>query len=953
MEENLRKPLYLADCNRGISFGASLPSPSKLFSDPSPQGNFKSCRAVGQLAGIGVPGGDHPRSTGRALPRVLLPCICRSKTVREISPDIKSQEVEQVFATKELPDGEYIHGAQASIKGCVLSHDRSKGCLPSYPDHQGTPVPAEIRSPYERRDSALAIPSSSLWISCKPKDLHKGPGGGCSLPTPTGGVPYTLPRRPFGIRAIPRAGGDRRRQSDFHSGVLGLDSKQREIFSGTVPNKSVPGISGGYRGSETVSSRGKTIKGGYSSILFKRNQGVLSQAYHEGPRSNDLVYSSGSLGSAPLQGAAVLPFVLLGQKERVIGCKGVYSNKSKDLPRLVAGSGQAQGGLTLGPVESHKNHYRCKRLGLGRSPGGHPGTGGLDAFSGRGILQPQRTLGGGPGVSILWRQDSGLRDPSPVRQCDNGLLPESSGGHQIQETTESSPEHLKLGRRESSVHIGGSHKRNRQCGGRLLKPATHPSRGMGVKSGGLSPDKSDVRDSGYRSFCPQREQKSGSFFLSQQRRGIPGSGRSVSGLGLPSSIRFSPTSLNTTGLTKIGPLRLRTDPYSPMVAKKDLVCHSEKVVNFSSAPSSNQTRSSPTGASPPPRPGIPQTDGMVLEEEILRGKGCSDRVIETLLGSRKLVTRRIYSKVWNCFSQWCRDKEVSYPSVPVVLEFLQAGVDQGISPNTLRVQIAALSVFLDQRLALEPLIKRFLLARERVTPVRMNVFPPWNLSLVLEALTKAPFEPAQEISVKFLTLKLAFLLAITTARRVSDLQALSVKEPFLLILEDRVVLRQDPLYLPKVASKFNRSQEITLPSFCDNPKNEKERKFNLLDVRKCLLTYLDRVKDYRKSNHLLVLFSGPRKGGQASKSTVARWIRQTITLAYEQTGSPVPGNLKAHSTRSLAASWAERAGASIEQVCRTATWAKQDTFLKHYRVELLSPQDLTFGRKVLQAVVPP
>lgn len=36
-----------------------------------------------------------------------------------------------------------------------------------------------------------------------------------------------------------------------------------------------------------------------------------------------------------------------------------------------------------------------------------------------------------------------------------------------------------------------------------------------------------------------------------------------------------------------------------------------------------------------------------------------------------------------------------------------------------------------------------------------------------------------------------------------------------------------------------------------------------------------------------------------------------------------------------------------------ATWAKQDTFLRCYRVELLSPQDLAFGRKVLQAVVPP
>lgn len=125
---------------------------------------------------------------------------------------------------------------------------------------------------------------------------------------------------------------------------------------------------------------------------------------------------------------------------------------------------------------------------------------------------------------------------------------------------------------------------------------------------------------------------------------------------------------------------------------------------------------------------------------------------------------------------------------------------------------------------------------------------------------------------------------------VSDLQALSIKEPFLLVLEDRVVPRQDPLYLPKIASRFHRSHKIILPSFCENSKNERERKFKLLDVRRCLLTYLD----FRKSSHLLVLFSGTRKEGRASRSTVTRYIRQTIGMAYEHTGSPVSVNLKAH-----------------------------------------------------------
>lgn len=78
-------------------------------------------------------------------------------------------------------------------------------------------------------------------------------------------------------------------------------------------------------------------------------------------------------------------------------------------------------------------------------------------------------------------------------------------------------------------------------------------------------------------------------------------------------------------------------------------------------------------------------------------------------------------------------------------------------------------------------------------------------------------------------------MAITTARRVSDLQVLSVQEPFLSIFEDRIVLRVDPSFLPKVSSTFHRIQEIVLPSFLPCLTNKKEESFQALDMRRCLL----------------------------------------------------------------------------------------------------------------------
>ncbi len=64
------------------------------------------------------------------------------------------------------------------------------------------------------------------------------------------------------------------------------------------------------------------------------------------------------------------------------------------------------------------------------------------------------------------------------------------------------------------------------------------------------------------------------------------------------------------------------------------------------------------------------------------------------------------------------------------------------------------------------------------TPVRSRV-PPWDLAVVLETLCKAPFEPIEEISDRLLTIKTAFFLAISSLKRVGDLQALSVAPAYL------------------------------------------------------------------------------------------------------------------------------------------------------------------------------
>lgn len=205
-----------------------------------------------------------------------------------------------------------------------------------------------------------------------------------------------------------------------------------------------------------------------------------------------------------------------------------------------------------------------------------------------------------------------------------------------------------------------------------------------------------------------------------------------------------------------------------------------------------------------------------------------------------------------------------------ILQFLQEGIDKGLTPSTIKVQIAALSVYLEKRLQEDPFIARFCKAISRRKPVRVNIAPSWDLSIVLKAFLGSPLEPISEASIRLITFKTVLLVAITSARRVSEIQALSVREPFLQILEDRVILKKDPGFLPKVASSFHRSQDIVLLSFCQKASNEKEKQFHLLDVRRCILEYLRVTNPFRISDSLFVLFSRQRKGQKASKVTIAR-----------------------------------------------------------------------------------
>ena len=64
---------------------------------------------------------------------------------------------------------------------------------------------------------------------------------------------------------------------------------------------------------------------------------------------------------------------------------------------------------------------------------------------------------------------------------------------------------------------------------------------------------------------------------------------------------------------------------------------------------------------------------------------------------------------------------------------------------------------------------------EKSCPPREVKLPQWDVSLVLEALRGAPYEPLKQASDRNLTLKTVFLLSLASAKGVSELHALSAQ----------------------------------------------------------------------------------------------------------------------------------------------------------------------------------
>ena len=183
----------------------------------------------------------------------------------------------------------------------------------------------------------------------------------------------------------------------------------------------------------------------------------------------------------------------------------------------------------------------------------------------------------------------------------------------------------------------------------------------------------------------------------------------------------------------------------------------------------------------------------------------------------------------------------------------------------------------------------------------------WDTSVVLNYLRT--LSPLAKLTLKMLTLKTVTLVALLSAQRAQTIHLLS--------LEHMTASSSYKFRIPhpiKTTKPGKHIQELELAAY---PEDE------TLCIVTTLDEYIKRTHDLRgKENAVFVTFTKPYHA--ASKSTISRWIKTTLSEAGVDMNIFTP-----HSTRAASTS---KAGTRVplETILKTAAWSGESTFRKFY-----------------------
>ena len=330
-----------------------------------------------------------------------------------------------------------------------------------------------------------------------------------------------------------------------------------------------------------------------------------------------------------------------------------------------------------------------------------------------------------------------------------------------------------------------------------------------------------------------------------------------------------------------------------------------------------------------PRSPPAQASCMETLQRFTRAAGFSSTVAEQSSLARRPSSRAIYQRRWSVYRSWCREHvhSISRPSLAKVADFLcWLRSTRGLSVSSIRGYRSVLSAvfrFHLPSLSSDPVLRDLLRSFQLSSVERVLRPPAWDLSRILRSLNSPEFELLSQASLRALSLKTFFLLALATARRVGELQALSSIVTF---VGGDACLSYIPQFVAKSESLTRSIPRSFLVKSLSDFVAGLDDDLLLCPVR-ALRIYLHMTRSLSPLRHLL--FVSPRRPSRAmSKNAVSFFLHEVIHAAGAS--RPGVGSVRAHDVRSVSTSVAFHRNWSVSLVLESATWASSSLFSSFY-----------------------
>ena len=325
-------------------------------------------------------------------------------------------------------------------------------------------------------------------------------------------------------------------------------------------------------------------------------------------------------------------------------------------------------------------------------------------------------------------------------------------------------------------------------------------------SGCLQPSSISYRLPKHRPVCDSSQQQTTSLCFPYSRRQSSSNRCSINELGPDPCVRISSVRSDSGNNQQDSSTSVQNCSSSPILARSILVPRVTSATSSTSHQASCKTASVNTTAVCEKQYRKPQTPRLDIVRKSIRDRSFSEKVAEHASKARRVSTRKVYDLKWNIFSRWCRIREIDpvMASPGNVADFLlHMFQEKKCQVSTVKGYRSTISNTLKfksgQNIGSDPIISELIKYMELQRPIQRSLAPKWDLSCVLSSLCGEPFEPLHRASRFYLTLKTVFLLAMATARRVSEIHALSIDPGHLRFNQSdgSVSLRTEPGFLAK------------------------------------------------------------------------------------------------------------------------------------------------------------